>query len=113
MLMAIVSISDVIGYDVKIIDLFALFDDEEKFSKLSDADAIRLCLLLSLEVIFIGRELVLVVDDVYLRMVNDLDAWNSFPCDMDNKVFLCIGSLVDQSAGNHSESIVMEEKGRI
>ncbi|GJY88241.1 phospholipase-like, aminotransferase-like mobile domain protein, partial [Tanacetum coccineum] len=68
-----------IGYDVKIIDLFALFDDKEKFSKLSDQDAIRLCLLLSLEVIFIGRELVSVVDDVYLRMVNDLDAWNSFP----------------------------------
>ncbi|GJY27072.1 phospholipase-like, aminotransferase-like mobile domain protein [Tanacetum coccineum] len=68
-----------IGYDVKIIDLFALFDDEEKFSKLSDEDAIRLCLLLSLEVIFMGRELVSVVDDVYLRMVNDLDAWNSFP----------------------------------
>ncbi|GJY18602.1 hypothetical protein Tco_0390093 [Tanacetum coccineum] len=45
-----------IGYDVKIIGLFALFDDEEKFSKLSDADSIRLCL-----------------------MVNDLDAWNSFP----------------------------------
>nr|GEY94628.1 ubiquitin-40S ribosomal protein S27a-3 [Tanacetum cinerariifolium] len=38
-----------IGYDVKIIDLFALFDDEEKFSKLSDEDAIQLCLLLSLE----------------------------------------------------------------
>ncbi|GJT47213.1 phospholipase-like protein [Tanacetum coccineum] len=149
-----------IGYDVKIIDLFALFDDEEKFSKLSDADAIRLCLLLSLEIIFMGRELVSVVDDVYLRMVNDLDAWNSFPwgeiiwrqlydsirnvsskhklehlaglkrnpnlvlsysltgflfCfqDMDNRVFLCIGSLVDQSARNHTESIVMEEKGRI
>ncbi|GJW56194.1 phospholipase-like protein [Tanacetum coccineum] len=68
-----------IGYDVKIIDLFALFDDEEKFFKLSDEDAIRLCLLLSLEVIFMGRELVSVVDDVYLRMVNDLDAWNSFP----------------------------------
>nr|GFA00873.1 hypothetical protein [Tanacetum cinerariifolium] len=30
-------------------------------------------------VIFLGRELVSVVDDVYLRMVNDLDTWNSFP----------------------------------
>ncbi|GJZ50007.1 hypothetical protein Tco_0604197 [Tanacetum coccineum] len=39
-----------IGYDVKIIDLFSLFDDEEKFSELSDEDAIRLCLLLSLEI---------------------------------------------------------------
>ncbi|GJY39185.1 phospholipase-like protein, partial [Tanacetum coccineum] len=78
-----------IGYDVKIIDLFALFDDEEKFSKLSDEDAIRLCLLLSLEVIFMRRELVSVVDDVYLRMVNDLEAWNLFPWDMDIRVFLC------------------------
>nr|GEZ68092.1 reverse transcriptase domain-containing protein [Tanacetum cinerariifolium] len=63
-----------IGYDVKIIDLFALFYDEEKFSKLSDEDAIRLCLLLSLEVIFMWRDLVSLVDDVYLRIVNDLDA---------------------------------------
>ncbi|GKC50932.1 hypothetical protein Tco_1073677 [Tanacetum coccineum] len=142
-----------IGYDVKIIDLFALFNDEEKFSKLSDADAIRLCLLLSLNIIFMRRELVSVVDDVYLRMVNDLDAWNLFPwgeiiwrqlydsirnvsskhklehldglkrnpnlvlsyslTDMDNRVFLCIGLLVDQRAGNHTESIVMEEKGII
>nr|GEV37767.1 hypothetical protein [Tanacetum cinerariifolium] len=37
-------------YDVKIIDLFALFDDEENFSKLRDEDAIQLCLLLSLEI---------------------------------------------------------------
>nr|GEW66480.1 phospholipase-like protein [Tanacetum cinerariifolium] len=43
-----------IGSDVKIIDLFALFYDEEKFSKL-------------------------MVDDVYLRMVNNIDAWNLFP----------------------------------
>ncbi|GKA61645.1 phospholipase-like, aminotransferase-like mobile domain protein [Tanacetum coccineum] len=68
-----------IGYDVKITDVLALIEDEEKFSKVSDEDAIRLCLLLSLEVIFIGRELVSVVDDIFLRMVDNLDAWNSFP----------------------------------
>ncbi|GJU80594.1 phospholipase-like, aminotransferase-like mobile domain protein, partial [Tanacetum coccineum] len=68
-----------IGYDVKIIDVLAFIEDEEKFSKVSDEDAIRLCLLLSLEVIFMGRELVSVVDDAFLRMVNYLDAWNSFP----------------------------------
>ncbi|GJV00398.1 hypothetical protein Tco_1329668 [Tanacetum coccineum] len=67
------------GYDVKIIDILALLEDEEKFSKVNDEDAIRVCLLLSLEVIFMGKELVLVVDDVFLRMVNNLDAWNSFP----------------------------------
>ncbi|GJY88730.1 phospholipase-like, aminotransferase-like mobile domain protein [Tanacetum coccineum] len=68
-----------IGYDVKIIDVLALIEDEEKFSKVSDEDAIRLCLLLYLEVIVMGHELVSVVDDVFLRMVNNLDAWNSFP----------------------------------
>ncbi|GJX65283.1 phospholipase-like, aminotransferase-like mobile domain protein [Tanacetum coccineum] len=68
-----------IGNDVKIIDVLALIEDEEKFSKVSDEDAIRLCLLLSLEVIFMGRELVSVVDDVLLRMVDNIDAWNTFP----------------------------------
>nr|GEW53107.1 phospholipase-like protein [Tanacetum cinerariifolium] len=67
------------GYDVKIIDVLALIKDEEKFSKVSDKDEIRLCLLLSLEVIFIGRELVSVVDDALLRMVDNLDTWNTFP----------------------------------
>nr|GFA28060.1 hypothetical protein [Tanacetum cinerariifolium] len=67
-----------IGYDVKIIEVLAFIEDEEKFLKVSDEDAIRLCLLLSLEVIFMGRELVFVVDDAFLRMVNYLDAWNSF-----------------------------------
>ncbi|GKA35327.1 phospholipase-like, aminotransferase-like mobile domain protein [Tanacetum coccineum] len=67
-----------IGYGVIIIDVLAFIEDEEKFSKVSDEDAIRLCLLLYLEVIFMGRELVSVVDDAFLRMVNYLDAWNAF-----------------------------------
>ncbi|GKA98072.1 hypothetical protein Tco_0825966 [Tanacetum coccineum] len=46
-----------IGYDVKIIDVLALLEDEEKFY----------------------NELVSMVDDVFLRMVDNLDAWNSFP----------------------------------
>ncbi|GJT38995.1 phospholipase-like protein [Tanacetum coccineum] len=70
-----------IGNDVKIIDVLALIEDEEKFLKVSDEDEIRLCLLLSLEVIFMGRELVSVVDDVLLIMVDNLDAWNTFPWD--------------------------------
>ncbi|GJR43269.1 hypothetical protein Tco_1311372 [Tanacetum coccineum] len=63
-----------IGYDVAIINILALIEDEEKFSQVSDEDAIQLYLLLSLEVIFIRRELVSVVDDVFLRMVDNLDA---------------------------------------
>ncbi|GJX73367.1 phospholipase-like, aminotransferase-like mobile domain protein [Tanacetum coccineum] len=65
--------------DVKMIDVLALIEDEEKFSKVSDEDAIQLCLLLSLEVIFMGRELVSMVNDVLLRLVDNLDAWNTFP----------------------------------
>ncbi|GJX50976.1 phospholipase-like, aminotransferase-like mobile domain protein [Tanacetum coccineum] len=68
-----------IWYDDKIIEVIALLENEEKFSKLSDEYAIRVCLLLSLEVIFMGRELVSVVDDVFFRKVDNLDAWNSFP----------------------------------
>nr|GEZ71699.1 hypothetical protein [Tanacetum cinerariifolium] len=67
-----------IGNDVKMIDVLALIEDEEKFSKVSDEDAIQLCLLLSSEVIFMGWELVSVVYDVLLRMVDNLDAWNAF-----------------------------------
>nr|GEU35429.1 phospholipase-like protein [Tanacetum cinerariifolium] len=67
------------GNDVKIIDVLALIEDEDKFSKVSKEDAFQLCLLLSLDVIFMGRELVSAVDDVLLSMVDNLDAWNTFP----------------------------------
>lgn len=67
-----------IGRYVKNIDLLSVIEDEERFTKLSDEDSIRVCLLLSLEVIFMGRELGSVVDDVYLRMVENLDAWDEF-----------------------------------
>ena len=68
-----------IGRYVKTIDLLSVIEDEERFTKLSDEDSIRVCLLLSLEVIFMGRDLGSIVDDVLLRMVDDLEAWNEFP----------------------------------
>nr|GEV31945.1 hypothetical protein [Tanacetum cinerariifolium] len=46
-----------IGYDVKIIDVLALLEDEEKFSKVSNEDAIRVCLFLFLEGEHIWRQL--------------------------------------------------------
>ncbi|GJZ32439.1 hypothetical protein Tco_0577875 [Tanacetum coccineum] len=39
----------------------------------------EVCLLSSLEVIFMGHELGYAVDDVFLRMVDNLEAWNVFP----------------------------------
>ncbi|GJV52538.1 phospholipase-like, aminotransferase-like mobile domain protein [Tanacetum coccineum] len=68
-----------IGEYLKNIDLLSLIEDEYHFSSLFDPDSIRVCLLLSLEVIFMGHELGSVVDDVFLRKVEDLDVWNDFP----------------------------------
>ncbi|GJX44215.1 hypothetical protein Tco_0260891 [Tanacetum coccineum] len=68
-----------IGEYVKNIHLLSLIEDEERFTSLSDSDSIRVCLLLSLEVIFMGHELGSAVDDVFLRMVENLEVWNYFP----------------------------------
>ncbi|GKA16069.1 phospholipase-like, aminotransferase-like mobile domain protein [Tanacetum coccineum] len=67
-----------IGEYVKNIDLLSLIEDEVRFTSLSDSDSIRVCLLLSLEVIFMGHDLGYVVDDVFFRMVEDLEDWNDF-----------------------------------
>ena len=68
-----------VGENLKTIDLLCLIEDEELFTKVSDEDAVRVCLLLSLQVIFMGRDLLSVVDDTYLRMVEDFQNWNDFP----------------------------------
>ena len=67
------------GIKLSNLDLLGLVEDEEQFCKLSDEDAVRVCLLLSLGVIFMGRLLADEVDDKLLRLVEDLEAWNSFP----------------------------------
>nr|GEW44352.1 phospholipase-like, aminotransferase-like mobile domain protein [Tanacetum cinerariifolium] len=67
-----------IGEYVKSIDLLSVIEDEERFTGLSDEDYKSLSLL-SLEVIFMGHELGYAVDDVFLRMVDNLEAWNVFP----------------------------------
>ncbi|GJU27382.1 phospholipase-like protein [Tanacetum coccineum] len=61
------------------LDIIGYSEDEERFGKLSDDNAIRLCLLLALELIFMGRLLTLKVDDTLFRLVENLEAWNSFP----------------------------------
>lgn len=88
-----------IGYDVQIIDLLAFLEDEEKWYLASDQDAIRICLLLTLEVIFMGWDLVDVVDDVFLRMVERLDCWNSFP--WGEHIWRQLYDAIRNVAGNH------------
>ncbi|GKA36318.1 phospholipase-like protein [Tanacetum coccineum] len=68
-----------IGFIITNLDIIGFIEDEERFGKLFDDDAIRLCLLLALEVIFMGRLLTFKVDDTLFRLVENLEAWNSFP----------------------------------
>lgn len=48
-------------------------------SGLSDEDVVQVCLLILLELGFLGQETTLVVNDELLRLVDDLDAWNNYP----------------------------------
>ncbi|GJY41464.1 hypothetical protein Tco_0428734, partial [Tanacetum coccineum] len=68
-----------VGLTITSLDLLGVIEDEEYFSKLCDANAIRVCLLLCLEVIFMGRLLVTEVDDTLMRLVDSLESWNAFP----------------------------------
>ncbi|GJY76964.1 hypothetical protein Tco_0482080 [Tanacetum coccineum] len=68
-----------VGLTITSLDLLGVIEDEEYFSKLCDAVAIRVYLLLCLEVIFMGRLLVTGFDDILMRLVDSLESWNAFP----------------------------------
>ncbi|GJV37735.1 photosystem I P700 apoprotein A2 [Tanacetum coccineum] len=68
-----------VGLTITSLDLLGVIEDEEYFSKLCDVDAIRVCLLLCLEIIFMGHLLVTGVDDTLMRLVDSLESWNAFP----------------------------------
>lgn len=63
---------------VKGSDLRSVFTSRA-FAQISDLDAVRICLLLLLEVGFVGRQPSLVVADFLLCLVEDLDSWNRYP----------------------------------
>ncbi|GJZ04318.1 phospholipase-like protein [Tanacetum coccineum] len=67
------------NFDIDSFDIIGVIEDEEMFAKLSDDDAICFCLLLAAKVIFMGRLLTFKVDDTLFRLVENLEAWNSFP----------------------------------
>nr|GEU37580.1 phospholipase-like protein [Tanacetum cinerariifolium] len=52
---------------------------KDSLDQLSDLDAVRICLLMLLEIGFIGREPKFLIDEELLRLVEDLDSWNTFP----------------------------------
>ncbi|GJT73168.1 hypothetical protein Tco_1032454 [Tanacetum coccineum] len=62
-----------LGLKVTNLDLLGVIEDEELFGKLDDDDAVRVCLLLALEVIFMGKKLVDEVPDTLMRLVENLE----------------------------------------
>ncbi|GJR68442.1 hypothetical protein Tco_0014507 [Tanacetum coccineum] len=59
-----------------ITDVLGVIEDEVMFGNLCDEDSVRLCLILALEVIFMGRLLTCPVDDSLFGLVENLEAWN-------------------------------------
>nr|GEY28789.1 phospholipase-like protein [Tanacetum cinerariifolium] len=53
--------------------------DEQLFNESSNEYAARVCLLISLEVVFMGRLLVDVIEDTHMRLVENIEEWNVFP----------------------------------
>ncbi|GJW19752.1 hypothetical protein Tco_0027188 [Tanacetum coccineum] len=64
---------------VKGIELNKLLHSQTDFNNLLDDDAVRVCLLLVLDFVFMGFELRHVISNQVLNLVNDFSAWDSFP----------------------------------
>ncbi|KAJ0794718.1 putative phospholipase [Helianthus annuus] len=61
----------------KVRDLKHVF--HHSLDELSDLDAVRICLLMMVEVGFMAKDTRLMVDLILLELVEDLDSWNTFP----------------------------------
>ncbi|GKC11191.1 phospholipase-like protein, partial [Tanacetum coccineum] len=68
-----------LGLSVTNLDVIGVIKDEVTFRKLCDQDSIRLCLILALEVIFMGWLLTCPMDDTLFQLVENLEDWNCFP----------------------------------
>ncbi|GJZ98066.1 hypothetical protein Tco_0670519 [Tanacetum coccineum] len=64
------------GLVVTNLDVLGVIEDEVMFGNLCDEESIRICLILALEVIFMGRLLTCPVADSLFGLVENLEAWN-------------------------------------
>jgi len=62
---------------IKVWDLDSIF--QNYFHLLPDGDAVRVGLLIVLDIVFLGRQKDYVLQDWCLQLVEDLDAWNAYP----------------------------------
>ncbi|GKC49190.1 phospholipase-like protein [Tanacetum coccineum] len=68
-----------VGLVVTILDVLGVIEDEVMFGNLCNEDSVRRCLILALEVIFMGSLLTCPMDDSLFGSVENLEAWNVFP----------------------------------
>ena len=59
--------------------LFRILDDTVEFDELSNDDVVRLCLVLFLENVFLGKQDRNLISNEILVLVDDFYAWNAFP----------------------------------
>lgn len=64
---------------IKAEHLLKILNDPVEFGELSNDDAVRLCLLLILENVFMGKQERSLIPENILVLVDDLYAWNAFP----------------------------------
>ncbi|GJZ34235.1 phospholipase-like protein [Tanacetum coccineum] len=60
-------------------DLLRVLRDKNSWLNMLDADAVRLCLLIVGELVFMGKEKRNTLNKHIMWLVDDLDAWNSYP----------------------------------
>nr|GEV95379.1 phospholipase-like protein [Tanacetum cinerariifolium] len=64
---------------VKGIELNKLLYSQTDFNNPLDDDVVRVCLLLALDFVFMGFELIHVISNEVLNLVDDFSAWDNFP----------------------------------
>jgi hypothetical protein len=67
------------SHNVKGRDVRDLFVDAARFGRLSDQDAVRVCLLFLFQYGFMGVQDEIAIPEGVIRLVEDLESWNSFP----------------------------------
>ncbi|PWA62563.1 Disease resistance protein [Artemisia annua] len=60
-------------------DLLYVLKEDTLWSKISDEDAVRVCLLIVAEIIFMGQKPVSYIPAHILTLVEDFHAWNAYP----------------------------------
>ncbi|GKA59537.1 hypothetical protein Tco_0758850 [Tanacetum coccineum] len=102
-----------VGLLVTILDVLSVIEYQVMFGNLCDEDSVCLCLILALEVIFIGRLLTCPVDDSLFRLVENLEAWNVFPWGeheylVDEELKLCLEE--EERIRSEQEKRIQQEK---